>query len=209
MKIICIGLNYADHIAEMGWPRPDRPVFFIKPDTALIRNNEPFYIPQFSSEIHYECEVVVRINRVCKSLEERFAHRAWDQIGLGIDFTARDLQQRCKELGQPWEIAKAFDHSAAIAPQFIDKDEFFGAMGASDQRFDFSLSINNQIRQQGRAEDMIFGIDKIIAYVSQFVTLKIGDLIFTGTPSGVGAVAIGDTLRGELMGREMFNFQIK
>lgn len=209
MKIICIGLNYADHIAEMGWPKPENPVFFIKPDTALLRNNEPFYIPEFSREIHYECEVVVRINRVCKSLEERFAHRAWSEIGLGIDFTARDLQQRCKELGQPWEIAKAFDHSAAISPQFIDKNEFFDEVGVSENDLSFSLSINNQIKQHGHTKEMIFGIDKIISYVSQFITLKIGDLIFTGTPAGVGPVAIGDTLKGELMGREMFNFQIK
>lgn len=209
MKIICIGLNYADHIAKMGWPKPENPVFFIKPDTALLRNNEPFYIPEFSREIHYECEVVVRINRVCKSLEERFAHRAWSEIGLGIDFTARDLQQRCKELGQPWEVAKAFDHSAAISPQFIDKNEFFDEVGVSENDLSFSLSINNQIKQHGHTKEMIFGIDKIISYVSQFITLKIGDLIFTGTPAGVGPVAIGDTLKGELMGREMFNFQIK
>lgn len=202
MKIICIGMNYAEHIKELGSRTPSTPVFFMKPDTALLRNNEPFYIPYFSKDLHYECEVVVRINRVTKAIEERFAHRCYDEIGLGIDFTARDLQQQCKEKGLPWEICKSFDHSAAIAPQFIHKEEL-------PEVLNFTLDINGKRRQTGSTDDMIFSIDRIISYVSQFVTLKIGDLIFTGTPVGVGAVEIGDRLTAQLEGRTMLNFEIR
>lgn len=202
MKIICIGMNYAEHIKELGSRTPSTPVFFMKPDTALLRNNEPFYIPDFSKDLHYECEVVVRINRVTKAIEERFAHRCYDEIGLGIDFTARDLQQQCKEKGLPWEICKSFDHSAAIAPQFIHKEEL-------PEVLNFTLDINGKRRQTGYTDDMIFSIDRIISYVSQFVTLKIGDLIFTGTPVGVGAVEIGDRLTAQLEGRTMLNFEIR
>lgn len=204
MKIVCIGMNYAEHIKELGSKMPENPVFFMKPDTALLRNNEPFYIPDFSNDLHYECEVVVRINRICKAIDERFAGRCYDEIGLGIDFTARDLQQKCKERGLPWEICKAFDHSAAVAPLFIPKEE----LGSID-KLHFTLDINGERRQDGCTEDMIFSIDRIIAYVSQFVTLKIGDLIFTGTPVGVGAVKEGDRLVARLEGRDMLDFEIK
>lgn len=204
MKIVCIGMNYAEHIKELGSKMPENPVFFMKPDTALLRNNEPFYIPDFSNDLHYECEVVVRINRICKAIDERFAGRCYDEIGLGIDFTARDLQQKCKERGLPWEICKAFDHSAAVAPLFIPKEE----LGSID-KLHFTLDINGECRQDGCTEDMIFSIDRIIAYVSQFVTLKIGDLIFTGTPVGVGAVKEGDRLVARLEGRDMLDFEIK
>ena len=204
MKIICIGMNYMEHVRELGSAVPEAPVFFMKPDTALLRNNEPFYIPDFSKEVHYECEAVVKVNRVCKSVEERFASRCYDEIGLGIDFTARDLQGICKSKGLPWEICKAFDHSAAVSPVFIDKSEL-PPVG----NLDFSLDVNGLRRQAGNTSDMIFGIDAIIAYVSRFVTLKIGDLIFTGTPVGVGPVHIGDRLTGRLGDRTLLEFDVK
>lgn len=215
MKIICIGMNYAEHIRELPgvWggdpvPRerslPTEPVFFIKPDTALLRNNDPFYIPDFSQDIQYECELVIRINRLCKGIEDRFAHRCYEEIGLGIDFTARDLQRRCKAEGLPWEIAKGFDHSAAVAPIFVPKSEL-----PDIQQLHFSLKLNGEQRQAGFTGDMIFSVDKIIAYVSRFITLRIGDLIFTGTPVGVGQVHIGDRITAELEGRTMLDFDIK
>lgn len=215
MKIVCIGMNYAEHVRELSgvWggdpvprerPIPTEPVFFIKPDTALLRNNDPFYIPDFSEDVQYECELVVRINRLCKGIEERFAHRCYEEVGLGIDFTARDLQRRCKEKGLPWEIAKGFDHSAAVAPEFIPKGEL-----PDIQQLHFSMELNGERRQAGFTGDMIFSVDRIIAYVSRFVTLRIGDLLFTGTPVGVGRVAIGDRIRAELEGRTMLDFQIK
>lgn len=212
MKIICIGMNYPEHVRELPsvWdeqtPReaPREPVFFIKPDTALLRNNDPFYIPDFSEDMQYECELVVRINRLCKGIEERFAHRCYDEVGLGIDFTARDLQRRCKAEGLPWEIAKGFDHSAAIAPVFVPKAEL-----PDIQNIHFSMDLNGERKQTGFTGEMIFGVDRIIAYVSQFVTLRIGDLLFTGTPVGVGQVHIGDRIIAELEGRPMLDFQIK
>ncbi len=214
MKIICIGMNYPEHVRELPgvWggetqgrerPIPAEPVFFIKPDTALLRNNDPFYIPDFSQDVQYECELVVRINRLCKGIEERFAHRCYEEVGLGIDFTARDLQRRCKAEGLPWEIAKGFDHSAAVAPTFVSKAEL-----PEIQNLRFSMALNGEQKQAGFTGDMIFGVDRIIAYVSRFVTLRIGDLIFTGTPVGVGPVRIGDRLTAELEGREMLNFDI-
>ena len=212
MKIICIGMNYPEHVRELPsvWdeqtPReaPREPVFFIKPDTALVRNNDPFFLPDFSQDVQYECELVVRINRLCKGIEERFAHRCYEEVGLGIDFTARDLQRRCKAEGLPWEIAKGFDHSAAIAPVFVPKAEL-----PDIQSIHFSMDLNGERKQTGFTGDMIFSLDRIIAYVSQFVTLRIGDLLFTGTPVGVGQVHIGDRITAELEGRPMLDFQIK
>ncbi len=212
MKIICIGMNYPEHVRELPsvWdeqtPReaPREPVFFIKPDTALLRNNDPFYLPDFSQDVQYECELVVRINRLCKGIEERFAHRCYEEVGLGIDFTARDLQRRCKAEGLPWEIAKGFDHSAAIAPVFVPKAEL-----PDIQNIHFLMDLNGERKQTGCTGDMIFSVDRIIAYVSRFVTLRIGDLLFTGTPVGVGQVHIGDRITAELEGRPMLDFQIK
>lgn len=204
MKIICIGMNYAKHIAELGSHTPSEPLFFMKPDTALLRNCDPFYIPDFTNDLHYECELVVKINRLCKAIDVKFAHRCYDEIGLGIDFTARDLQEKCKAKGAPWEICKAFDKSAAISPEFIPKSEL-----PEIQNINFELKINSDVRQSANSSDMIFGVDQIISYVSRFVTLKMGDLIFTGTPVGVGAVKIGDRLVGSIEGRQMFDFKIK
>ena len=202
MKIICIGRNYADHAKELGNKVPEKPVFFLKPDTAILRKNEPFYYPEFSQEIHYETEVVIRINKVGKYIEKKFAHRYYDEIGLGIDFTARDLQRQCKEKGLPWEIAKSFDHSAPLSETFINKEEL-------PEFMNFKLDLNGKIVQDGNTKDMIFSVDKLLEYVSRFYTLKIGDLLFTGTPVGVGKVKIGDRLKGYLEDHLMFDFEIK
>lgn len=203
MKIICIGRNYADHAKEMNSEVPSAPIFFMKPDSAILRQGNPFFIPNFTEEVHYECEVVVKINRVGKAIEERFAHKYYEEIGLGIDFTARDLQSKCKENRHPWEIAKAFDCSAAISSKFIPKKEL------DLNNFNFSLKCGESILQNGNTKDMIFSIDQLISYVSKFVTLKIGDLIYTGTPAGVGKVNIGDELFGYIGEKEMFSFKIK
>ena len=210
MKIICIGRNYRAHAEELhhatGLAESGaEPVWFMKPDTALLRNNDPFYIPHFSKELHYECELVVRINRVGRAISERFAHRYYDEVGLGIDFTARDLQRRAIAEGLPWECAKAFDHSAALSPQFIPLAE----LGGNVQRLHFTLEVNGERRQEGDTAQMIFPVDRLIAAVSQYVTLRMGDLLFTGTPAGVGAVQPGDTLRATLEGRELLNFDIR
>ncbi len=201
MKIICIGRNYADHAKELGNKVPEKPVFFLKPDTAILRKNNPFYYPEFSKEIHYETEVVIRINKVGKYIEKKFAHRYYDEIGLGIDFTARDLQRQCKEKGLPWEIAKSFDHSAPLSETFINKEEL-------PEFMNFKLDLNGKIVQNGNTKDMLFSVDELLEYVSQFYTLKIGDLLFTGTPVGVGEVKIGDRLKGFLEDRLMFDFEI-
>lgn len=203
MKIICIGRNYADHAKELNNDLPGEPLFFLKPDTALLRDNEPFYYPDFSKDIHYECEIVVKINKVGKNIQEKFAHKYYEQISLGIDFTARDLQSECKAKGLPWEIAKAFEHSAPLSNQFIDKQSL--DMGA----IEFHLDLNGKTVQKGNTGDWIFHIDRIIAYVSTFMTLKTGDLIFTGTPAGVGGVRIGDRLEGYIGAQKMFDFEIK
>ncbi len=203
MKIIAIGRNYIDHAKELSNPVPEVPVFFLKPETALLRENKDFYYPEFSKEIHYEAEIVVRINRIGKYIEERFAHRYYNEVGLGIDFTARDLQKKQKEKGLPWEVAKAFDHSAPVS-KMLDLSQFDDI-----QNINFSLNINGEEVQKGNTRDMIFSVDKIIAYVSQFVSLKIGDLIFTGTPAGVGAVKIGDRLEGFVEGEKLLDFSIK
>ena len=203
MKIICIGRNYADHAKEMQSSVPTEPVVFMKPDTALLRNNEDFYIPEFSEEVHYEIEIVVRINKVGKYIAKEFAHRYYDEIGLGIDFTARDLQRKFKEKGLPWEKAKAFDHSAAISPVFLEKNNL------DLQNIDFQLLKNGEIVQKGNSKDMIFSIDEIISHVSKFFTLKIGDLIFTGTPAGVGKINEGDRLEGFLNNQKLLDINIK
>lgn len=204
MKIICIGRNYADHAKEMNSPTPSEPVFFMKPDTALLPKRNPVYIPEFTNDMHYECEIVVRINRLGKNISEKFAHRYYDEIGVGIDFTARDIQQKCKERGLPWEKAKAFDHSAPVGERFIKVDEIqdLNALG-------FHLEKNGEIVQKGNTKDMIFTIDQLIAYVSQFVTLKIGDLLFTGTPAGVGPVKIGDELKAFVNNQQLLKIDIK
>ena len=181
------------------------PIWFLKPDTALLRNNDPFYIPSFSQEVHYECELVVRINRVGKCIEERFAHRYYDEVGLGIDFTARDLQREAIARGLPWERAKGFDHSAALSPEFIPLAE----LGGDVQRLHFELTIDGQVRQRGDTARMLFGIDRIIHHISQYITLKIGDLIYTGTPAGVGPVHPGDNLKASLEGHMLLDFDIR
>ncbi len=206
MKIVCIGCNYNAHIDELQvLQRPESPMFFIKPDTALLRNNDPFYIPDFSNQVDYECEVVVKINRVVKHIEEKFASRCYDEVGLGIDFTARDIQREAIAKGHPWELCKGFDHSAAISPRFIPIAE----LGGDIQNLRFEMSLNGEVRQSGLTKEMLFGVDEIISYVSKFITLKIGDLIFTGTPVGVGSVKSGDTLRATLQGEELLNFDIR
>lgn len=207
MKIICIGRNYVEHIQELDNNSniPEAPLFFLKPDTALLRNNEPFYVPAFSNDLHYETELVVKINRVVKAIDEKFAGRCYDEVGLGIDFTARDIQRKCMEKGLPWEICKAFDHSAALSSQFVKLEE----LGKNVQELRFEMFFNGELRQSGDASKMIFGVNHIISYVSHFITLKIGDLIFTGTPVGVGPVKPGDHITAKLEDRTMLDFDIK
>ena len=203
MKIICIGRNYSDHAKEMKAEVPDVPVFFLKPDTALLPHKHPFFYPDFTNDLHYECEIVVKISKVGKNISPKFAPNYYNEIGLGIDFTARDLQQKAKEKGLPWEIGKAFENSAPVSKDYIQKTE----VNISDLAF--RLEKNGSVVQQGNTKDMIFTIDQIISYVSRFMTLKIGDLIFTGTPAGVGPVQIGDTLNGYIEDKEMFEIKIK
>ena len=203
MKIICVGWNYPDHNTEMKHESVGEPLIFIKPDSALLRENKPFFIPDFSKQVEYEVELVVRINRLGKNISEKFASRYYKEVALGIDFTARDLQQRQRALGAPWEIAKAFDNSAVIT-DFIPLSTLANAEGIS-----FSLSKNGVEVQRGNTRDMLFSVNQIIAYVSQFFTLKIGDLIYTGTPAGVGPVVIGDYLEGFIEGNKMLNFFVK
>ena len=203
MKILCIGRNYAKHAQELGNTLPTEPLFFLKPETAIQPKGHPFFIPQFSNDIHYEVELVVKINKTGKHIEEKFAHKYYSEIGLGIDFTARDIQQECKAKGLPWEKAKGFDGSAQISNTFIEK---------SDLELDnipFSLNKNGKQVQLGNSSEMIFKFDKIIAYLSKFYSLKIGDLIFTGTPEGVGKVEKGDFLNGFIGEQEMFKVLIK
>ncbi|MDR0955105.1 MAG: fumarylacetoacetate hydrolase family protein [Rikenellaceae bacterium] len=207
MKIICIGRNYVDHIEELDGNRniPADPIFFAKPDTALLRNNDPFYVPDFSQEVHYETELVVRINRMAKCIDQRFAARCYAEVGLGIDFTARDIQRRCMAEGLPWEICKAFDHSAVVSPEFIPLTE----LGKGVQHLHFEMRLNGETRQQGDTALMIFGVDRIIAHVSRFITLRMGDLLFTGTPVGVGPVRPGDRLEASLEGHPLLDFDIR
>ncbi|MDG1333432.1 MAG: fumarylacetoacetate hydrolase family protein [Crocinitomicaceae bacterium] len=203
MKIICIGRNYADHAKEMNSSVPEVPMFFMKADISLLRPGTPFFYPSFSNDIHYECEVVVKIDRVGKNIAERFAHKYYSEIGLGIDFTARDLQAQCKKKGHPWEIAKSFEGSAAICKQFIPVE------GLDVENLQFSMTQNGDGVQNGKTSDMIFTIHQLISYISKFMTLKKGDLIYTGTPAGVGPIAIGDELKGFIGEKEMFRVLVK
>ncbi|MBT4916514.1 MAG: fumarylacetoacetate hydrolase family protein [Formosa sp.] len=203
MKLICIGRNYAQHISELKSEKPSEPVVFLKPDTAILLNQQPFFIPDFSNEVHYEVEVLVKINRVGKYIDSKFAHKYYEQIGLGIDFTARDLQQKLKGKGLPWEKSKAFDGSAVIG-NWVSKSNYDNLNNIS-----FSLLKNNKIVQSSTTGDMLWGIDEIIAYVSQYFTLKIGDIIFTGTPSGVGKVQSNDSLKGYIGEEEFFSIKVK
>lgn len=203
MKIICIGRNYYEHAEELGNEIPKEPVFFMKPDTAISPKGHPFFIPEFSKNVQYEVELVIRINRLGKYIEEKFAHKYYEQIGLGIDFTARDIQQEVKEKGLPWEKAKGFDGSAVISRKYLDKKE----LELAD--LNFSLKKNGEMVQSGNTQQMLFKIDQIIAYISQFYTLKIGDLIYTGTPAGVGQVNPGDVLEGFIEEQKMFEVKVR
>ena len=206
MKLICIGRNYADHAAELndGAELPKEPLFFLKPDTALLRNNDPFYIPSFSNEVHYECELVVRITRLAKCMDVKFASRCYEEVGLGIDFTARDLQREAIAKGLPWELCKGFDHSAALSNQFVPLAE----LGGDVQNLEFEMELNGEVRQRGFTKDMLFSVDQIISHVSRYMTLRIGDLIFTGTPVGVGAVKAGDNIKARIGGHTLLDFDI-
>ena len=203
MKIICIGRNYTEHAKELNNPLPATPVFFMKPESALVRGNLPFFYPAFSNDIHYEGELVLHINKVGKNINQKHAHTYYDAIGFGIDFTARDLQQHAKQNGLPWEIAKAFDSSAPVS-EFIPIEEITDL-----DNINFSLYKNDVQVQNGYSSQMIFSFDTIIAYVSRFVTLKMGDLIFTGTPAGVGPVLVGDKLEGYINGKKMILCNIR
>lgn len=203
MKIIAVGRNYVDHILELQNEKPSEPVIFTKPETAILRNNEPFYLPDFSSDIHHEVEVIVRISKIGKNIDPAFAHKYYDEIGVGIDFTARDIQSNLKAKGLPWELAKAFDGSAPIS-SFIPKSMF-----ASMQDISFDLHVNGELKQAGNTSLMLYSIDFLIAHVSKYFTLKVGDIIFTGTPKGVGPVKIGDELVARLGDQELLRFSVK
>lgn len=204
MKIICIGRNYSAHISELKNEKPTDPVVFLKPDTAILLKKQPFFIPDFSNDVHYEVEVLVKINRVGKYIEEQYAHKYYNEIGLGIDFTARDLQQKLKDKGLPWEKAKAFDGAAVIGEKWIDKNSF-----SNLNNINFSLLKNNEPVQIGNTSDMLWKIDELISYVSKYFTLKIGDIIFTGTPEGVGKVEANDTLTGLIEEKQLFSIHVK
>ena len=205
MKIIAVGMNYANHNKELQHTLVlSEPVIFMKPDSALLKNGKPFFIPDFSSELHYETEVVVKINKLGKNIDEQFAHRYYGEITVGIDFTARDLQQSLRNKGLPWEICKGFDGAATIGVFIALKD-----VGGAVQNLDFQLDIDGRSVQKGNTSDMLFTVDRIIAYVSRFVTLKTGDLIYTGTPAGVGRVEIGNHLQGYLNNRKLLDFYVR
>lgn len=203
MKIIAIGRNYAEHAKELNNPVPTVPVIFMKPDTALLKDNKPFYLPEFSEDVHHEIELVLKISKEGKHIDEKYAADYFDEIGLGIDFTARDVQSRHKEKGLPWELAKAFDHSAPIS-NFIPKSQFKDL-----NNLNLKLDVNGATRQDGNTKDLLFSYERIIAFVSRYITLKKGDLIFTGTPEGVAKVNIGDRLEGYLEGQKMLDFYVK
>lgn len=204
MKIICIGRNYAEHIKELNHERTENPLFFIKPDSAILQRGQPFFYPDFSTEIDYELEVVVRINRLGKNIQPKFAYKYYNEVALGIDFTARDLQRQAINKGNPWTMAKGFDDSAVVS-EFVPLSE----VGKGIQELNFELRKNDTMVQHGYTGNMIFGIDELIAYISQFMTLKIGDYIFTGTPAGVGSIQIGDVLEGFLENQPMLKCRIK
>jgi acylpyruvate hydrolase len=204
MKIICIGRNYVAHIRELSNEIPDEPVFFMKPDSSLLRNNDPFYIPDWTKDVHHEIELVLRVCRLGKGIEKRFAHRYYSQIGLGVDFTARDVQNQLKAKGLPWEKAKAFDRAAVLGSSFIPKESFNDL-----NNIQFRLDINGETVQHGNSGLMIYDFDDIISNISNYVTLKIGDLIYTGTPAGVGPVKPGDHLEGYIGDQKLLDFMVK
>ena len=203
MKIFAIGQNYVEHNKELNSKNPTEPVVFMKPDSALLKNNKPFYIPDFSQELHYETELIVKFNRLGKNIDSKFSERYYAEIGLGVDFTARDLQRKLKAEGKPWEISKAFDNSAVIG-NFLPVSEL-----GEIQKISFRLDINGKTVQNGNSNDMIFPINELVSYVSRFFTIKIGDILFTGTPAGVGKVEIGDRLEGYIYDKKMFDFYVK
>ena len=204
MRIFCIGRNYVEHIQELNNEKPDDPVIFTKPDTALIRNNGPFYYPEFSKDIHHEVELVLRISKEGKNIEEKFAHKYYDSIGIGIDFTARDLQTKAKEKGLPWDIAKGFNGSAPLSEKFIPVSDFKNL-----KDINFSLQIDGKLKQQGNTSLMLFSFDFIISYLSKFFTLRTGDYIFTGTPKGVSAVTVGNVLSAYIENEKLLEFEVK
>lgn len=203
MKIICIGRNFKDHALELNHEIPKNPIFFMKPDSSLLIRNRPFYIPEWSQHIDYETELVLKICKTGKYIEERFAHTYYNEIGIGVDLTARDLQNKCIEKGSPWEICKSFDFSAPLG-KFIEKDKLNIIDGIN-----FSMTLNEEIRQKGNSKDMLFSFDKIISYLSQFMMIKTGDLIFTGTPNGVGRISIGDKIECFIEDTSLLHFTIK
>ncbi|MEC8603725.1 MAG: fumarylacetoacetate hydrolase family protein [Bacteroidota bacterium] len=203
MKIICIGRNYFNHVKELNNPFPSEPMFFLKPDSSILPKRNAFYIPNFSNEIHYEVELVLKICKLGKNIDEKFASNYFNEIGLGIDFTARDVQNQCKKKGHPWEKAKAFDHSAVVSNLFIKKEKL------NIENISFRLEKNGNTVQNGKSSEMLFNFNQIISYVSKYMTLKIGDLIFTGTPEGVGKVEIGDQLVGFIENIEAFKTRVK
>ena len=202
MKIFCIGRNYSEHAKELGNAVPENPVVFSKPDTALLKNGEAFYLPEFSQDVHREIELVIKINKVGKNIQEKFAQNYFSEIGLGVDFTARDLQTQLKSKGLPWELAKGFDGSAPIG-------DFISIEGMDLSQINFGLKNNDHWVQRGNSKDMIFTFAKIISFISSYFTLKVGDLIYTGTPSGVGPVKIGDKLEGYIEDKKMLEFEVK
>ena len=203
MKIICVGRNYVEHIKELNNEAPKEPVLFLKPDTAILLKKQPFFIPEFSNEVHHEVEILVKINRIGKHIDRKFAHKYYDEIGLGIDFTARDLQSKLKEKGLPWEKAKAFD-GAAVVGSFLSKSDF-----KDINDINFILEKNDEVQQRGNTSLMLWKIDTLIEYISKYFTLKIGDIIFTGTPSGVAKVDSNDILKGFIEEKEVFSIKIK
>ena len=204
MRIFCVGRNYVEHIEELKNERPDEPVIFTKPDTALIRNNNPFYYPEFSKDIHHEVELVLRISKEGKNIDEKFALKYFDSIGIGIDFTARDIQQKAKTKGLPWDIAKGFNGSAPVSDKFIDVSEIHDLTNIN-----FKLEVNGALKQKGNTSLMLFSFGSIISYLSKFFTLKTGDLIFTGTPKGVGPVSPGDKLSAYIENEKMLEFEVR